>query len=493
MATRILPVATRIYRLVGAFMLLAILTGAISLRTLSRLKVNGPVYNGIVLQKDLLADIQPPPLYLIESYMTVLEMLGEANPATLRDHISKLKTLHDDFTERSKVWSIKLAGTHTGELLTEQSRRYALPMFAAIESEFIPAILRQDKAAASSLAYEKIENQYLSHRKAIDELVALASKNSEQEELSARRESNEQTFLLIAALTAGLLLIGIYSSLMVRSLMQILKATANLLGSGCLEVSSAATQVSASSQSLAAASNQQAASVEETSASLEEVASMVRVTANNAEKAKLLAAETRSAVNHSSQSMTELNKAMEEIDAASTQVARIVKNIDEIAFQTNILALNAAVEAARAGESGAGFAVVADEVRSLAQRSAAAARETAEKIEVALESSQKGLQCTIKVGDALLRITEKVGSTDIIVGEIATAAREQAQSLEQINEAISQVDRVSQGNANNAEQGANAAANLSGHAASLQALVARLRLLVGGKPEAKTASTWGMN
>ena len=134
MATRILPVATRIYRLVGAFMLLAILTGAISLRTLSRLKVNGPVYNGIVLQKDLLADIQPPPLYLIESYMTVLEMLGEANPATLPDHISKLKTLHDDFTERSKVWSIKLAGTHTGELLTEQSRRYALPMFAAIES-----------------------------------------------------------------------------------------------------------------------------------------------------------------------------------------------------------------------------------------------------------------------------------------------------------------------------------------------------------------------
>ena len=481
MNQKIVPVSTRIYRLIAAFLVVGIMTGAISLFALSRLKVNGPVYQQIVLQKDLLADTLPPPLYLLESYTTALQMLGESDPVVMAEHIARIRKLHTDFEERSTSWNQKLAGTPMGQKVSEDLRQHAFPLMEAVENEFVPAIQQHDTTLAASLAYGKLKVLYLEHRKSIDGLVTLAAANSQRDELAARKEANWLTFIQISALAAGLALIGIYSVFTVRSLLAILNSTADRLGDGSAQLATAANQVAHSSRNLAAASSEQAAAVEETSVALEEVASMVRATACNAQKAKLLAGETRAAVNQSSQSMKELNRAMTEIDDASTQVARIVKNIDEIAFQTNILALNAAVEAARAGESGAGFAVVADEVRSLAQRSAAAARETAEKIEVALGSNQKGLKCTAIVSKQLLGIIEKVGSTDLVVGEISTAAQEQAQGLEQINTAIGQVDRVSQNNVNSADQGAVAATGLNESAGNLQALVRQLHQLVDSK------------
>jgi len=181
-----------------------------------------------------------------------------------------------------------------------------------------------------------------------------------------------------------------------------------------------------------------------------------------------------------SRTMVEMNQAMAAIDTSSAEVAKIVKNIDEIAFQTNILALNAAVEAARAGEAGAGFAVVADEVRSLAQRSAAAAKETANKIEAAIASSRNGSLSCAKVGESLAQISNKVSSTDGLVAEIAMAAREQAQGIEQINTAINQMDQVTQSNSASAEESASAAEELDAQAASLKDMVGTLRQLVGG-------------
>jgi methyl-accepting chemotaxis protein len=220
--------------------------------------------------------------------------------------------------------------------------------------------------------------------------------------------------------------------------------------------------------------------VEETSASLEEMSSMIQSTAKNAQDAKSLTSETRLVAETSSRTMVEMVEAMAEIDSSSAEVAKILKNIDEIAFQTNILALNAAVEAARAGEAGAGFAVVADEVRSLAQRSAAAAKETAEKIEAAIASSRKGSQCNTRVGESLTLISEKVKATDVLAGEIAAAAREQAQGIEQINIALLQMEKVSQNNATNAEESASAAIQVDAQGEVLNDLMGRLRQLVGG-------------
>jgi methyl-accepting chemotaxis protein len=185
--------------------------------------------------------------------------------------------------------------------------------------------------------------------------------------------------------------------------------------------------------------------------------------------------------------MSEMTRAMAAIGDSSAEVAKIVKNIDEIAFQTNILALNAAVEAARAGEAGAGFAVVAEEVRSLAQRSATAAKETADKIEIAITNSRKGSECTAKVEESLAHIAERVTSTDSLVAEIATAARDQAQGIEQINTAIAQLDKVSQSNSASAEESASAAEELDAQAQTLKDQVMKLRELVGGDSAAVSA------
>ena len=255
--------------------------------------------------------------------------------------------------------------------------------------------------------------------------------------------------------------------------------TANL-DRGALQTAAAARQVSMASNQLSSGASEQASSVEETSTSLEEMSSMIRSTADNAQKAKALATEARADAQNGTNTMEEMMAAMTAIDTSSAEVAKIVKNIDEIAFQTNILALNAAVEAARAGEAGAGFAVVADEVRSLAQRSAAAAKETAEKIEAAIANSRSGSQCSVRVGESLKQIAEKVAATDALVADIATAANEQAQGIQQVNTAMGQMDKVTQSNASSAEESASAAEELDAQAETMKDLVGQLRSLVGG-------------
>ena len=237
-------------------------------------------------------------------------------------------------------------------------------------------------------------------------------------------------------------------------------------------------QLSASSRALAAGTSEQGASVTETSASLEEISAMIRSTADNAMKAKDFASQATNAAQSGKNAMLEMNVAMQSIEASSLDVAKIVKNIDEIAFQTNILALNAAVEAARAGEAGAGFAVVADEVRSLAQRSAAAAKETAEKIETAIASTKRGSKTCTNVDESLEEIVKKVSAADVLVAEIAMAAKEQAQGIKQVDIAMTQMDRVTQGNASSAEQTSSAAEQLNSQAKLLQDNVEHLRALI---------------
>jgi len=269
-----------------------------------------------------------------------------------------------------------------------------------------------------------------------------------------------------------------------RAVSKSLGFISNSLEESATQTASASGQLSSSSQSLASGCSQQASSVAETSAALEEMSVMIRSTAENAEKAKDFANQARAAAQSGSQTMAEMNTAMHAIEASSAEVAKIVKNIDEIAFQTNILALNAAVEAARAGEAGAGFAVVADEVRSLAQRSAAAAKETAEKIEAAIANSRRGSSSCGKVGESLDEIVAKVSSADALVAEIATAAKEQSQGIQQVGLTMTQMDKVTQSNAANAEESATAAEELNAQARSMQESVNSLRSLVSKTAQA---------
>ena len=243
-----------------------------------------------------------------------------------------------------------------------------------------------------------------------------------------------QNLVLLGVLTGVVFALG-FGWVLTRSLTRQLSRLAENLGGTSREVAAAAHQVSTTSQSLAEGSSEQAASIEETSSSLEEMSSMTKRNADNSQKANELARQTRAAADKGVADMQEMNIAMPAIKASSDDIAKIIKTIDEIAFQTNILALNAAVEAARAGEAGMGFAVVAEEVRNLAQRSAQAAKETAAKIEGAISKTGQGVALSGKVAEALNDIVTKARQVDELAAEVAAhRANKQKESLKSIRQ-----------------------------------------------------------
>jgi methyl-accepting chemotaxis protein len=305
--------------------------------------------------------------------------------------------------------------------------------------------------------------------------------SASQQELTAQ-QNRMKTQLSWRLAALGLVLIFVLfagwrlKNVIVRELLVIVADLVNISKSSA----NAASQVSSASQSLAEGAGEQAASLEETSSSLEAMSSVTQHNAETAQRANDLAKQANSAADKGMGDMQEMSAAMEAIKTSSDDIAKIIKTIDEIAFQTNILALNAAVEAARAGEAGMGFAVVADEVRNLAQRSAEAARETAAKIEGAISKTGQGVEISRKVSETLNEIVAKARRVDELVAEVAVASHEQTQGITQINAAIIQIDKVTQANAANAEESAAAAQELNAQEAAMKKSVAELLRLVGG-------------
>ena len=285
-------------------------------------------------------------------------------------------------------------------------------------------------------------------------------------------------------LSAGLLLVALTVVIAVvfnRSIMRSLYDFCESIHEATALNLELASQIASTSHSLAEGASSQAASLEETSASLEEISSLTKSNAEKSQHVKQTTGQTRRVADTGSQQMTAMQSAMEGIESASQDITKILKTIDEIAFQTNILALNAAVEAARAGEAGAGFAVVADEVRGLAQRSAAAAKETAVKIADAVGKSQQGVRISAEVAQSFKAIRDEVLRLDGLSGEIATASVEQNEGIAQLNGAVVDMDRVTQENAARAEESSSTAEELKAQAAQLSSTVGMLLTLLGGK------------
>jgi len=253
------------------------------------------------------------------------------------------------------------------------------------------------------------------------------------------------------------------------------------------QVAGAGEEISAGSDGLAHGAADQAASLEETTSSLTELASMAKLNAQNAAQARALAGSARDIATLGVQEMTQLSQAMDQITKSSAETAKIVKTIDEIAFQTNLLALNAAVEAARAGDAGKGFAVVAEEVRSLAIRSAEAAKNTASLIDESVRHAQSGNTFTHVVNGKLLEINTQVHNLGEVIGEIANTSESQADGVQQLTSAASQMNATTQTVASNAEEAASAAVELSSQAQTLQDLVNGF-VITNGRP-ARAAHT----
>jgi methyl-accepting chemotaxis protein/methyl-accepting chemotaxis protein-1 (serine sensor receptor) len=295
----------------------------------------------------------------------------------------------------------------------------------------------------------------------------------------ALREAASSRWAVLVAIALSLLVEAVIF-FVIRAINRSLRAVIGELSEGAGQVASAAGQISSSSQSLAQGASEQAASLEETSASSEEINSMARKNAENAHGANGLVTQSQQKFSETNRSLEAMVEAMSDIKASSDKVSKIIKVIDEIAFQTNMLALNAAVEAARAGEAGMGFAVVADEVRNLAQRCAQAAKDTAALIEESIAKSKEGKTKVDQVVVAIRFITEESAKVRTLVDEVSVGSLEQTRGIEQIARALTQMEQVTQQSAANAEESAAAAEELTAQASTLMEVVEQLGSMVGG-------------
>jgi len=248
------------------------------------------------------------------------------------------------------------------------------------------------------------------------------------------------------------------------------------IASASEQVAVGAKQVSDASISLSEGATEQASSIEELTASIEEISSQTELNAQNATQANTLAEAAKINASESNDQMKAMLTAMEDINESSSSIYKIIKVIDDIAFQTNILALNAAVEAARAGQHGKGFAVVAEEVRTLAARSASAAKETADMIEGSLKKAEGGTVIAKETAESLNNIVIEIEKVANLVGDIAVASNEQASGISQINQGIIQVSQVIQANSATSEESAAASEELSSQAILLKETVSKFKL-----------------
>jgi methyl-accepting chemotaxis protein len=255
-----------------------------------------------------------------------------------------------------------------------------------------------------------------------------------------------------------------------------LNSTFNEINSSASQVNSGSQQIANGAQSLAAGATEQASSVEELSNSINEIATSIKHAANAARHASEVATDARGKAEKGSQQMTEMMKAVNDINDAALNINRVIKVIDDIAFQTNILALNAAVEAARAGSAGKGFAVVAEEVRNLAAKSSEAAKETGSLIEASISQAQLGVRIAGETNESLREIVEGIIESNKISLEIAKDTQEESEAIAQVNIGIEQVSQVVQQNSATAEESAAASEQLSGQAAMLSQLIAQFNL-----------------
>ncbi len=424
------------------------------------------------------------------------DLLAQLRGMLLRGHMHEMDKVNVRYSsaladiERLRKENAEYMGTAYSPALREEAQSEVQDKIAPVTEmiqQTYTAIQRGDLPAADQLA---------DSRMAIVEQMSTAGDKLFQEEEKSVGDRADLAFskvgparnlsILMIALSLG---VGGIVVWIVRSINVNLQTSVTELGEGADQTANAASQISSSSQSLAQGASEQAASLEETSASAEQINSMARKNMDNSRSTAELLGQSQQKVGLANQHLHDMVRSMEQITESSGKISKIIKVIDEIAFQTNILALNAAVEAARAGEAGMGFAVVADEVRSLAQRSAQAAKDTAVLIEDSIAKSNEGKIKVDQVALAIQAVTEDSARVKVMVDEVSLGSEEQSRGIDQIGRAISQMEQVTQTSAANAEESAAAAEELNAQSEALKDIVGRLQTMVGGSSE---ASGWSL-
>ena len=574
------------------------ISAAVGLQTyaLWHLEVNGPIYKRIVGGKDLVADILPPPMFLVEAYMLANE--SRIHPEVAPDDLKKIAQLETDYDARKDYWKGFDLPADLKQQLETGVQPTADALWDTLENKFKPAATSGDEAALKA-AMEQLKTQFDEHRIAVVKLVDMANTFLASQESAAASDSATigttaiaggalallvfvagVIFLRLKAISPLSRMTGFMKTLaagdyttevpaasrndeigdMAASLKVFreagleklrieeaarseqestaaaeraqraaerdreareLASAVEQLGAGLARLAdcniqmmieqpfgekfeplrrdfnhsiatlqstmekvlqstqsmhSTGAEMRSSADDLSMRTGQQAAALEEASAAIEEVTATVKSSSGKIQQTRDLVRDAKSSAQASQQVVHDAVEGMHRIEAASKKISAIVTVIDEIAFQTNLLALNAGVEAARAGDAGRGFAVVAQEVRELAQRSAVAAREIGGIITQSTTEVASGVKLVGQAGDALSRINGFVTTIDANVDDIAIAAREQAQTLDQINLSVIEIDKMTQRNAAMVQETTSVSRSLAEESTTLAELIGRFQI-----------------
>ncbi len=452
----------------------------ISMSAVNEVKISGESYNHIIQMKDVVADILPPPLYIVESYLTLFQMGDTTDAAKLKQFKETFERLKKEFVERREYWNKELEPSTMKEDLVNHSYEPALEFFKIAEDKYLPAIFAGDSETAKEILEKELEPLFEKHREEVHVV--------DEEALKAVNEVQDEAMKLVSKDTAKLTIVGlasvllsiIFGWLIMLSITRPLTKAIQSLDAGSQQVTSSSDQMAKSSQSLSQGASESASALEETAASLEEISSMSSQNSGNAKQANHLTDEVNRVTGESALLMQKMSQAIHDIKKSSDETEIIIKTIDEIAFQTNLLALNAAVEAARAGDAGKGFAVVAEEVRNLARRSAESAKDTSQKIKRSKELAENGVNVSTEVSKALEQVRSNAQKAAQLVSEVSAASDEQSKGIGQINVAVTQLDTVTQSNSAAAEESHAAAEELTAQAVSMSEVVVDLKKVIYG-------------